>query len=98
MLKIIIKKTAYQRKVECNKDIIVDHPSKLTYKTIKLIRVRFKHKCVIEVVLHSAVYAHFSIWKLLPQFGHCQQRAYEYGNINRTVHRENKLSSSSFGL
>ena len=26
-----------------------------------------------------------------------KERAYEYGNINRTVHRDNKVSSSSFG-
>jgi hypothetical protein len=38
-LEIGRKHAFYQRKVECNMDTIVDHPSKLTYKETQLIRI-----------------------------------------------------------
>jgi hypothetical protein len=47
------KQVFYQRKVECNKDTIVDHPSKLTYKETQLIRIHSRYKFITGEVSYN---------------------------------------------
>lgn len=55
------------------------HPSKLTYKTFKLIRVRFKYKSVIEIVLYIVL---FMLTSVSGSFFHSSDTANKGNHMN----------------